>query len=140
MNRKRMLISLFAVGLLSSIAARAQLTVDVSPPKLASRKAVVPLAIKNGFTESISSARAVVFLLDEQGKIVGRETRWVIGGGKDMPALAPGATNIVNFVVSANKPIATSNLTARVNFTRLVLEGGKQADISKAVMVRSVSR
>lgn len=139
MNQTIRLILFFAVAVLLSTAARAQLTVEVSRPKVASRKVVVPLAIKNGFTESISSARAVVFLLDDQGKIVGRDTRWLIGGGKDLPALAPGATNAVNFVVSADKPITTTNLTARVSFTRLVLESGKQADISKAVTIRSVA-
>ena len=140
MNQTRWLTLLLAVGIMLSPAALAQLKVDVSPPKLANRKAVVPLAMTNGLTDSIISARAVVFLLDDQGKVVGRETRWVIGGGKSQSGLPAGATTMFNFVVSADKPITTTNLTAMVSFTRLVLEGGKQGDISKAVTIRAKPR
>jgi hypothetical protein len=138
MNRNR--IALFcAVGTLFCGTAQAQLTVDVSPPKAAGRKVVVLLAIKNGFAKSIDSARAVVFVSDEEGKVVARDTRWIIGGGSKLPPLAAGATNVVNFVVSADKPIATTNLTVKVSFTRFVLEGDEQADISKAVIIRPAS-
>src|SRR5712691_5018266 len=63
--------------------AGAQLLVTVSPPKVAGQKVVTPLAMKNSFNVNIQSARAAVFLLDDQGKMVGQGTRWVIGGGKD---------------------------------------------------------
>jgi hypothetical protein len=138
MNPNRIVL-LCAVGTLFCGIARAQVTVDVSPPKAAGRKAVVPLAIKNGFAKSINSARAVVFISDEQGKVVARDTRWIIGGGSKLPPLAAGATNLVNFVVSADKSITTTNLTAKVSLTRLVLEGGEQADIPKTVTIRSKS-
>src|SRR5882724_4977164 len=71
----------------------AQLAVTVSPPRIIGQKAIVPLALKNGFTEKIESARAAVFLFDEQGKMAGQATRWVIGGSKEIPGLAPGKTN-----------------------------------------------
>ena len=139
MNRNRIAF-LCAVGTLFCGMAQAQLTVDLSPPKAAGRKAVVPLAIKNGFAKTINSTRAVVFISDEQGKVVARDTRWIIGGGSKLPPLAAGATNLVNFVVSANKPITTTNLIANVSLTRLVLEGGEQADIPKTVTIRATPR
>jgi hypothetical protein len=91
--------------LLGALTAPAQLAVTVSPPKVVGQKAVVPLALRNDFTEKIESARAVVFLLDENGKMAGQATRWVIGGSPDKIGLAPGATNVFHFVVTSDKPI-----------------------------------
>lgn len=118
------------------MAAHAQLAVTVSPPKITAQKAVVPLAMRNGLAEKIESARAVAFLLDEQGKAVGQPTtRWVIGGAQDKAGLAAGATNAFHFVIASDKPFTTTNLTAKVRFSRVVLEGGKLADVAKDVSV-----
>src|SRR5438045_4979638 len=57
-------------------------SVVVSPPKVVGQKAVVQLAMKNEFEEVMKSARAAMFLLDEQGKMIGQGSQWVIGGGK----------------------------------------------------------
>jgi hypothetical protein len=107
--------------------------------KITGQKAVVPLAIQNGFAEKIESARAVCFLLDEQGKMVGQSTQWVIGGSKDKSPLAAGATNAFNFVVAAAKPFTRTNLTAKVSFSRVVLEGGKLAD-ARQVTVKPAAK
>ena len=113
--------------LLGTTLAHAQLAVTVFPPKVAGQKAVVPLAMKNNFTEPIESARAVVFLLDEQGKVVGQGTRWVIGGN-NANGLASGATNSFHFVIAAER-ITTTNLQARVTFSRVILEGGDRKSV-----------
>ena len=126
--------------LLTALTAPAQLSVTVLPVKITGQKAIVPLAMKNNFVEKVESARAVVFLLDEQGKMVGQSTKWAIGGSEDKPGLKAGATNAFNFVITADKPLTTTNLTAKVNFNRLVLEGGKLADISQNVHVESVTK
>jgi len=96
----------------------------------------VKLNFKNDLTNVVQSARASVYLLNGQ-TVVGHETRWVIGGAKDKPSLAPGATNSFFFVLSSDKPFARTNLTAKVNINRLVLEGGKLGDASKDVSVSS---
>jgi hypothetical protein len=127
---KNPLILLFA-----ATVAHAQLAVTVSPVKVSGQKAIVPLAMKNNFTEKIESVRAAVFLLDEKGKMVGQSTKWVIGGTKDKPGLAAGATNAFHFVIAMDKPFTTTNLTASVTFNRVVLEGGKLADVNKDVQV-----
>jgi len=54
--------------LLCSLTVQAQLAVTVSPVKITGQKAVVPLAMTNNLAESVESARAVCFLLDEKGK------------------------------------------------------------------------
>jgi hypothetical protein len=56
--------------LLSVAAAQAQLAVTVSPLQVTGDKAIVPLELKNQFTQGVASARAAVLLLDEQGKLV----------------------------------------------------------------------
>jgi hypothetical protein len=120
------------------LTAHAQLAVNISPPDVRGQKVVVSLAMKNGFGEKVESARAVVFLLD-QDKMVGQASRWVIGGGKDKAGLPAGATNVFNFVLAADKPL-TTNLTARVTFLRVLLESGKQADMSKDVQIQPATK
>jgi len=134
---KTTLILLFA-----SLTAHAQLAVTVSPVKVTGQKAIVPLALKNNLAEKVESARAVVFLLDDQGKMVGQSTRWVIGGAKEKPELAAGATNAFHFVIAslASSGFTTTNLTAKVQFNRVVLESGKLADVTKDVSVTPATK
>jgi hypothetical protein len=77
--------------------------------------------------------------LDQNGKIAGQATSWVIGGSHTN-GLAAGTTNVFNFVVQGTKVFASTNLTPRISFTRLVLERGKLADIKQEVHVRFSSR
>ena len=121
--------------LIGTLAADAQLAVTFSPPKIIGQKAVVLLAMTNNLAESVESARAICFLLDEQGKMVGQSAKWVIGGGKDRPVLPPKSGTTYNFVINSPHPFTTTNLTAKVSFSRVVLDGGKLADITKAVVM-----
>jgi hypothetical protein len=91
--------------------------------------------MKNSFPEKIESARAAVFLLDEKGKMVGQSAKWVIGGSQDKPGLAAGATNVFFFVITSSRPFTTTNLTAKVSFSRVILEGGTVANVNKSVTV-----
>ena len=112
--------------------AHAALTLKVEEPKTYGQKNIVKMDMRNTFTNSIESARAVVFLLDDNGKVVGQETRWIVGGTKDRPPLAPDSKTTFNFVVQANKPFTKTKVTV----TRLVLEGGKLADVNKDVEIQ----
>jgi hypothetical protein len=129
---KKLLAVALASVLLGSGVAQAELVVKVNEPKTTGSKAVIKLELKNTFTENIESARAVVFLLDDEGKVVGQMTRWVIGGTKDKPALAPDAKTTFNLVVPTDKPFTKT----KVSFNRLVLEGGKSVDVSKTVEIQ----
>ena len=115
--------------------ARAQLAVTVYPPKITDQKAVVELKIKNGFAEKVESARAICFLLDEQGRMVGQSSKWVIGGTKNRPPLEPKSETSFNFVITGNQQFITTNLTAKVSFSRVVLENGQVADVNKTVNI-----
>ena len=112
--------------------ARAELIVKQDAPKVTGSKSVVRLTLKNTFREKVESARGTVFLMDDQGKVVGQNTAWVIGGKKDKPALAPEASTTFNFVITTDKPFTKSKLT----FGRLILEGGKVVDPVKNVVVQ----
>jgi hypothetical protein len=98
--------------------------------------------MRNNFSVKIESARAVCFILNDQGKMVGQASRWVIGGqpepapGGEKAGLAAGATNIFHFVVSISKPIMATNLTAMVGFNRVVLGGGGLADLKQVIVTR----
>jgi len=131
---------LLGVVLFCAVNLQAQLAVTVSPPKITGQKAVVKLAMKNNLADKVESARAVVFLLDDQGKMVGQFTRWVIGGTKDHPALEPKKETTFNFVITSPQPFTTTNLTAKVSFSRVVLEGGKLADPNKTVSLKATAR
>jgi hypothetical protein len=123
------LIFLMFILLIAPTIARAALTVKLGEPKQVGKKAIIKMTMKNTFTEKIESARAQIFLLDDQGKVVGQAVRWVIGGTKDKPALAPDTETTLNFVVSSDKPFATNKVT----FTRLILDGGKIVDVNQNV-------
>ena len=79
-------------------------------------------------------------LQERLSTLVGQSTRWVIGGSQDKPGLAAGATNAFHFVIASDKPFATTNLTAKVTFSRVVLEGGKVADVKKNVQVEQARK
>jgi hypothetical protein len=123
------------IAMLCPVMATAQLAATVSSPKVTDQKAVIELIMKNNFTEQIESARAICFLIDDQGKLIGESAKWVIGGVKKRPALKPNKETSFNFVITGNQPLTTTNLTAKVNFSRVVLENNKLADPKTDVQI-----
>ena len=85
--------------------------------------------MKNNLGSKVESARAVCFLLDEQGQMIGQSTKWVIGGTKDRPPLETKSETTFNFVVTSAQPWTTTNLTAKISFNRIILNGEKLADV-----------
>ncbi len=126
-------MKILVLFILSALTAQAQLAVTVTPPKVVGQKAVVQLKMKNDLGGAVKSARAVCFLLDEQGKLVGQSTKWVIG--ENHASLEPKAEKTFNFVVTNLQPFRTTNLTAKVSFVRVILAGGQLADPTKDIIV-----
>jgi hypothetical protein len=81
--------------------------------------------------EKIEAARAQMFLVDDQNKTSSPGARWIIGGDKDGPPLAPGATTTYNLVVTTDKDLKVNNVV----FSKIILEGGKLADVKKDVVI-----
>ena len=109
------------------------LTVKVLPLKIVGQKTLVELTITNRGTNRIEAARAVCFVLDQNGHIVGQSAKWVIGQNKT--SLEPKGQAKFNFVITAPRPLIATNLTAKVSFTRLILQGGKPADARDVVAI-----
>ena len=128
-------INLYFLFLICALSAQAELSVTISPVETTGQKAIVLLAMTNNLAESVESARAVCFLLDEQGKMIGQSTKWVIGGTKNRPALQSKSGTTFNFVITSPQPFTTTNLAAKVSFSRVVLDGGKLADVKQDVRV-----
>jgi hypothetical protein len=136
MKTTRILICL----VLSVLSVQAQLVVTVSPVRIVGQKAIVELAMTNHLAESVESARAVCFLLDDQSKMVGQSTKWVVGGAKGRPVLEPKQSTEFNFVITSPQPITTTNLTAKVSFSRVICGSGRQADVRREVIVTQATR
>jgi hypothetical protein len=120
-----------------TFGASATLVVQMSAPKTIGVKTIIKLDLKNTFTENIESARAAVFLLDNQGKMVGQKVQWVIGGTKSKPGLLAGNKKEFNFVITSDKPLNPLNVQARLTFTRLILQGGNLADPKSDVQIQA---
>jgi len=135
LNMKRSKAAAFVIlsFILLTGVTRAGLAIKLGEPKTYGQKTLVRLEMQNSFTNKIESARGVLFLLDDSGKVLGQETRWIIGGTKDRPALAPGERTSFTFVLLSKAPFTKTKVT----ITRLVLEGGKLADVNKDVQIES---
>jgi len=116
------------------------LAVNVAATKLLKDKAVVEITMKNNLTETIKSARAACFLLDGQGQLIGQSSKWVIGGTKDLLPLQPNSETTFNFIISSPQPFSSTNVTAKVSFSRVILEDGKPVDVTKEVSVQSANQ
>ena len=133
-----MYTTVFLVLLLSPLMAKSQLAVVVSSPKIGGQKAIVKLTMKNNLNDAVESAHAACFLLDEQGKMVGHITKWVIGQNKRN--LEPKGETTFNFVITSPQPFLTTNLAAKVSFDRLVLQSGKLTNPRQSVVVTSAKK
>ena len=108
-----------------SVRIEAQLAVNVFAPRIAGQRAIFPLALSNGFPSTIESARAVMFLLDSEDKVVGQGSRWIIGGDTNRIGLSAAATNIFHFVVPINGKAFVSQ---RLTVTTLKVSNNKSAN------------
>jgi hypothetical protein len=118
-------------SLLAAATARASLTVRVDEPKFTGSKAIVKLTMHNTYTNAVESARAVVFVMNDKGKVTGQRVEWVIGGTKDKPGLAPNATAEYNMVVDTDKAVTK----AKVTFTRIILNDGRVIDAGQGFKI-----
>jgi len=119
----------------SPILTKAALVVSISDRKSTGQKTIIKLDMKNTFSQKIEGAKGTIFLMDADGKVTGQASRWVIGGTKDKPALAPEAQASYYFVVSNEKPFSKTQLV----INRVVLEGGKLADVANDVIVKEAN-
>ena len=130
---KIIVVMLLALISLTATVSAQPLTVKVSPLKTVGQKTLVELTMTNRGTNRIEAARAVCFVLDQNGQMVGQAAKWVIGQNKT--SLEPNGQAKFNFVITAPHPLMATNLTAKVSFSRLILQGGKQANPQNNVAI-----
>lgn len=123
------ILSIFA----TYIALAQPLTVKVLPLKVVGQKTLVELTMTNSGTNRIEAARAICFVLDQNGQMVGQSAKWVVG--QNRTSLEPHGQAKFNFVITAPHPLMATNLTAKVDFSRLILQGGKQANPQNNITV-----
>jgi hypothetical protein len=117
---------------------QAQLSVIIMPLKIGVQKVVVPLKLKNNLANKVESARAVCFLLDERGSMIAESTKWVIG--QKMAALDPQAETTFNFIVTGRQPFLTTNLTAKISFTRLMLATNIVGNVKRDINITTLTK
>lgn len=115
-------IALVALVFMLPLTPKAQLAINVLKPEEKASKVLVKTTVRNTFAEPVQSARVTLFLFDQDNKVIGHETRWIIGGGEKIKKpLEPGKETVYYFVFTTDKPFSRSEL--RVN--QVILKGGK---------------
>lgn len=116
-----------------SMNSHAGVVVKTSVSKKAKDKVDVMLQMKNTFGEPITSARATVFLIGDEGKVVGQTTKWVIGAAPGGPALRQSASTTYHVVFSNSKPFSST----KIIFNKIVLQSGQLGNPSQDVVIES---
>jgi hypothetical protein len=131
--RAWLLAMLLAISFAAFCSAKAELVIKTSEPKTYGKKTIIKMELHNTFSNKIQSVRAVVFLLDDKGKVVGQETRWIIGGTKDRLPLPADGKATYNFVVQYEKPFTRSKVT----ITKLLFQNGGLGDLNRDVRIET---
>ncbi len=75
----------------------------------------------NGFEQGVKDARAWVFLLDAEGKVLGSRAHWIVGGtAEGREPLASQASD--EFLVAVETKVPP--VSAKVIFSKIILEDG----------------
>ena len=116
------------------ICAFANLEVSVASLEGSSNKALVELDTKNTFDQGIKDARAWVFLMDAEGKVVGNQSQWIIGGDSSQkePLEAEDSQTFKVAISTTSKPT-----TAKVTFSKIILADGSKVNPHKSLTTKS---
>ncbi len=109
---------------------RANLEVALTSTESTANKSLVKFKAKNTFSQGIQGARAWVFLMDNEGKVVGQKAQWVIGGKKEKDSLEIDNESEYSVVVDTkSKPTQT-----KITFSKLILADGSSVNPQKHVV------
>jgi len=106
-------------------AASANLNVSVESLKGNLNITRVELDMKNTFDQGVKDARAWFFLMDADGKVVGNQPLWIIGGDSfQEKSLKSGESETFKVAIkTTSKPV-----TAKVTFSKIIFEDGTELD------------
>ena len=128
--------------LLLPLATYAQLEVRLLETKQSGNKSLVKLELNNTYDQAIKDARAWVFLMDEEGKVVGNQASWIIGGEKleskntVRPPLEKGEKNEYTLAMDTlrSREEDESPFKAKITFSRVILADGTSVNPQEAVV------
>jgi hypothetical protein len=128
--------------LLLSLTVHAQLEVRLLETKQSGNKSLVKLELNNTYDQAIKDARAWVFLMDEDGKVVGNKAAWIIGGDRaesgnrvQLP-LDKGEKNEYTLAMDTlrSREEDESPFKAKITFSRVILADGTSVNPQKAAV------
>lgn len=116
MKHLYILMSFLFCGLL-----RANMEISVELADVHESNSFVHLETKNGFDQDIKDARVWVFLMNDEGEVVGNKAQWIIGGDslQKEPLSVEQSQSFKIAVDTESKPTK-----AKVTFSRIILEDG----------------
>ena len=111
----------------------ANLEVSVASLEGSSNKTLVELDTKNTFDQGIKDARAWVFLMDADGKVVGNQAQWIIGGDSSQkePLKSEDSQTFKVAITTTSKPTA-----AKVTFSKIILADGTKVNPHKSLAAK----
>tara|TARA_B100001093_G_C26246347_1_gene766621 strand:- start:20 stop:433 length:414 start_codon:yes stop_codon:yes gene_type:complete len=123
---------LLAFLLFLSASLHANLEVSITEQVSSGNKGLVKLKMANKFDQGIRGARAWVFLMDDEGKVVGNKAEWLVGGTEENLQKSPnglqsGEELETSMVVDTQKPFTKTKVT----LSKLILNDGKSVDPRK---------
>ena len=119
-------------------AGFAQVVVDVKSQSWSEGRAEFDLSFSNKSEKGISGARVWVFLMSDDGKVVGNHAEWIIGGKakkqEEDNSIAAGEEREVSFSFKNEQPFTE----ARVIFSRMIDSDGRVMNLRKEVQVNPI--
>lgn len=139
-----MFLRLFSLSLLCLTPVFADFQVAVVDTQSTSDKSLVKIKARNAFDQGVKGARAWVFLMDDQGRVVGQRAQWIIGGEpkpSHVPSKIPVPQASLNAEDEAEYTIMVAHDSQRggaptrtkITFSRIILEDGTLVNPQKAV-------
>lgn len=127
---------------LSILCADGQITVALSKTEQIGQQALVKIELNNNYDQSIKGVRIWVFMMDQNGKVVGEKAQWIVGGDNsnkpDFQNTALESGNINEYTVAVDTLRAQTEdeepFKARVTFSRLILSDGTLLNPQKSVI------
>lgn len=126
---KLFLSFIFILSTITSLYA--QEAIFVSQPEVianAAGRAAVEFKMENKLVAPIQGARAWVFLMGDDGKVVGNHAQWVVSQDKNN-ILPAGETQTYKIAMLVQGEVSS----AKVVFSRIILEDGSTPDPRKLV-------
>ncbi|MGB0371725.1 MAG: hypothetical protein ACPGN3_10250 [Opitutales bacterium] len=116
-------------------SALARLNVSLTDANWKDGKASLSLEASNAGDSAITGARVWIFLMNDDGKVVGNHAEWIIGGKRPEdnpnPSLDAGEESTYEVSFKNEKPFTQ----ARVTFSKLLGEDKKPLNPRKAASV-----